>query len=81
MKKKTAAKTDALCSSLFRNKMAIERMAKKVYKKSPETARKHWLHCHIKLQPMNKLEKVTKCYTAENSYQDSILDLHLLTLA
>ena len=73
MKKETAAKTDAL----FRKKMAKE-LQKKVHKKSPETARKHWLHCHIKTATN---EKVTKCYTAENSYQDSILNLNWWTLA
>ena len=46
VKKKTAAKTDALYSALFIKTMAIKSQ-KKVYR-SPSTARKHWLNCHIK---------------------------------
>ena len=67
MKKKTEARKDAfngLYSALFRKKMAIV-WQNKVYKKSPETARKHWLPAAMiatsKLQPMimSKPEKAT----------------------
>ena len=60
--------------------MAIE-WQKKMYKKAPKLPESTGFIATSKLQPVNKVEKVTKCCTAENSYQDSILDLNRWTLA
>ena len=73
MKKKTAAKTDALYSALFRKKMAIESQ-KKCTRRARKLQERTGFIATSKLQQMKKLEKVSKWYTAENRYQDSILD-------
>ena len=72
MKKKITAKTDALYCALFRKKMAIK--SQKVYKRARKKPESTGFIATSKLQPTKKLEKVTKCCTAENSYQDVILD-------
>ena len=55
------------------------RMAKKCTKRARRLPESTGFIATSKLQPMNKLEKVSKCYPAENSYQDSILDLNWWT--